>query len=133
MQFNYTYIAAGISLVLMVTLSIISRTRPWSKWAIIRHAIFTLLGVGTSLVACLRYNEEQATKFQLSAWMLPTITLVWVVVLVMTHIRNPPPLFFKGSQSFWSKKEEPSYGYAMPPEGQTAYKAVPHTQVDSSV
>ncbi|KAM0225389.1 hypothetical protein ACHAPA_000753 [Fusarium lateritium] len=132
--FNYTYIAAGISLILMVTLSVISRTRPWSKWAIIRHSIFALLGVGTSLVACLRYNEEQATEFQVSAWMLPTITLVWVVVLVITHIRNPPPLFFKGSQSFWSKKKEkPSYSYSMPSEGQTAYKAVPNTQIASAV
>jgi hypothetical protein len=134
MQFNYTYIAAGISLILMVTLSIISRTRPWSKWAITRHTIFALLGMGTSLVACLRYNQEQANKFQVSAWMLPTITLVWVVVLVMTHIRNPPPLLFKGSESFWSRKKgESSYSYTMPSEGQTAYKAVPHTRIASSV
>ncbi|KAM0344253.1 hypothetical protein ACHAPU_007779 [Fusarium lateritium] len=132
--FNYTYIAAGISLILMVTLAIISRTRPWSKWAIIRHTIFTLLGVGTSLVACLRYNEEKAANFQVSAWMLPTITLVWVIVLVLTHVRNPPPLFFKGSQSFWSRKrEEVSYNYTMPSEAQTAYKGVPHSEVATSV
>ncbi|KAF5673805.1 bacterial low temperature requirement a [Fusarium heterosporum] len=132
--FNYTYIAAGISLILMVTLAIISRTRPWSKWAIIRHTIFTLLGVGTSLIACLRYNEDQAANFQVSAWMLPTITLVWVIVLVLTHVRNPPPLFFKGSQSFWSKKrEEGSYNYTMPSAGQTAYKGVPHSEVATSV
>ncbi|WZH41186.1 Bacterial low temperature requirement a [Fusarium acuminatum] len=71
---------------------------------------------------------------EVSAWMLPTITLVWVVVLVMTHIRNPPPLFFKGSESFWSRKKgESSYSYTMPSEGQTAYKAVPHTRIASSV
>ncbi|KAF4994447.1 hypothetical protein FGRMN_5777 [Fusarium graminum] len=132
--FNYTYIAAGISLVLMIALAIISRTRPWSKWAIIRHTIFTLLGVGTSLVACLRYNEDQAANFQVSAWMLPTITLVWVIVLILTHARNPPPLFFKGSQSFWSKKrEEGSFNCTMPSEGQTAYKGVPHSEVPTSV
>ncbi|KAM0563345.1 hypothetical protein ACHAPJ_001063 [Fusarium lateritium] len=132
--FEYTYIAAGISLILMVVLSIVMRTTPWSKWAIIRHTIFTLLGIGMSLVACLIYNAENAAKFQISSWMLPTITLVWLVILLLTHVRNPPPLFFKGSQNFWSKKNnEPSYDYVMPSEGQTAYKGGPHPQAASAV
>ncbi|KAF4335948.1 bacterial low temperature requirement a [Fusarium beomiforme] len=133
--FNYTYIAAGISLILMVALAIISRTKPWSKWAVTRHIIFTLLGLGTSLVALIRYSETRSAEYQQSSWMIPTITIVWLVVLVLTHIRNPPPLFFKGSQPFWGKRKsnEPSYDYVMPAEGQTAYKGASHTQVRSSV
>ncbi|RKL49340.1 hypothetical protein BFJ72_g799 [Fusarium proliferatum] len=133
--FNYTYIAAGISLILMVSLAVISRTKPWSKWAITRHVIFTLLGLGTSLVALIRYSATRSAEYQQSSWMLPTITIVWLVVLVLTHIRNPPPLFFKGSQSFWSRKNnsQQTYDYVMPSEGQTAYKGAPSTQVRSSV
>ncbi|RKL05111.1 hypothetical protein BFJ71_g3350 [Fusarium oxysporum] len=133
--FNYTYIAAGISLILMVALAVISRTKPWSKWAITRHIIFILLGLGTSLVALIRYSETRSTEYQQSSWMLPTITIVWLVVLVLTHIRNPPPLFFKGSQSFWSRRKDnqQTYDYVMPAEGQTAYKGAPSTQVRSSV
>ncbi|KAF4450896.1 hypothetical protein F53441_6035 [Fusarium austroafricanum] len=133
--FNYTYIAAGISLILMVFLAVISRTTPWSKWAITRHTIFTLLGLGTSLIALLRYNEGATMDYVKSAWMLPAITLVWLVVLVLTHIRNPPPLFFKRRESFWVKKSNsnPSYDYVMPSEGQTAYKGTSHTQVASAV
>ncbi|KAF9772040.1 hypothetical protein IL306_010303 [Fusarium sp. DS 682] len=133
--FNYTYIAAGISLILMVTLAVISRTKPWSKWAFTRHIIFILLGLGTSLVALIRYSQTRSAEYQQSSWMIPTITIVWLVVLVLTHIRNPPPLFFKGSQSFWSKRKsnEQSYDYVMPTEGQTAYKGAQHTQVRSSV
>ncbi|KAF4970779.1 hypothetical protein FSARC_2249 [Fusarium sarcochroum] len=132
--FEYTYIAAGISLILLVVLSVIMRTTPWSKWAIIRHVIFTLFGIGMSLVACLIYNVDHAVKYQLSSWMLPTITLVWLFILFLTHVRNPPPLFFKGSQNIWSKKnKEPSYDYVMPSEGQTAYKGVPHSQAASAV
>ncbi|KAK2675654.1 Low temperature requirement A [Fusarium oxysporum f. sp. vasinfectum] len=133
--FNYTYIAAGISLILMVALAVISRTKPWSKWAITRHIIFILLGLGTSLVALIRYSETRSTEYQQSSWMLPTITIVWLVVLVLTHIRNPPPLFFKGSQSFWSRRKnnQQTYDYVMPAEGQTAYKGAPSTQVRSSV
>ncbi|OBS22031.1 hypothetical protein FPOA_08368 [Fusarium poae] len=132
--FNYTYIAAGVSLIIMVALAVMSRTTRWSKWAITRHIIFVLLGIGTSLVAIVKYNQERAEKYQTSGWMIPVITLVWVTVLVLTHIRNPPPLFFKGSKSFWSKENESqTYNPVMPSEQQTAYKAVPHTQVTSSV
>ncbi|KAJ3518317.1 hypothetical protein NM208_g14559 [Fusarium decemcellulare] len=121
--FQYSYIAAGITLILMVLLAVISRTTPWTKWSIARNVIFTLLGVGMSLVALLNYNANDAVAFQTSAWMLPTITLVWLVILILTHIRNPPPLFFSGSQSFWSKKKsQPSYDYVMPSEGQTEYR-----------
>ncbi|KAF4470953.1 bacterial low temperature requirement a [Fusarium albosuccineum] len=127
--FQYSYIAAGITLILMVLLAVISRTTPWTKWSIARNVIFTLLGVGMSLVALLNYNANDAVAFQTSAWMLPTITLVWLVILILTHIRNPPPLFFSGSQSFWSKKKsQPSYDYVMPSEGQTEYRGAPHTQ-----
>ncbi|RGP64128.1 bacterial low temperature requirement a [Fusarium sporotrichioides] len=132
--FNYTYIAAGVSLIIMVALAVMSRTTRWSKWAITRHIIFVLLGVGTSLVAIVKYNQERAEKYQTSGWMIPAITLVWVTVLFLTHVRNPPPLFFKGSKSFWSKENEPqTYNLVLPSEQQTAYKAVPYTQVTSSV
>ncbi|KAM0301843.1 hypothetical protein ACHAPM_004995 [Fusarium culmorum] len=132
--FNYTYIAAGISLIVMVALAVMSRTTRWSKWAITRHIIFVLLGIGTSLVAIVKYNQERAEKYQTSGWMIPVITLVWVTALALTHIRNPPPLFFKGSKSFWSKQNESqTYNRVMPSEQQTEYKAAPHTQVTSSV
>lgn len=114
----------------MVLLTIVSRTTPWSKWSIVRTAIYTLLGIGMSLVALLNYSPTEAANFQASAWMLPTITLVWVLIIFLTHVRNPPPLFFKGSQSFWSKKKSrPPYDYVTPNETQTEYKGVPHNQV----
>ncbi|KAI1069888.1 hypothetical protein LB507_008169 [Fusarium sp. FIESC RH6] len=132
--FNYTYIAAGVSLIIMVGLAAMSRTTRWSKWAIVRHTIFVLLGIGTSLVAVVKYNDERAAKYQTSGWMIPVITLVWVVVLVLTHLRNPPPLFFKGSKSFWSKNNDSqTYSHVMPSEQQTAYKGAPNTQVTSAV
>ncbi|RGP66856.1 bacterial low temperature requirement a [Fusarium longipes] len=132
--FNYTYIAAGVSLIIMVALAVMSRTTRWSKWAIVRHTVFVLLGIGTSLVAILKYNQERAEKYQTSGWMIPVITLVWAIVLVLTHIRNPPPLFFKGSKYFWSRNNESqTYNPVMPSGQQTEYKAVPHTQVASSV
>ncbi|EKJ78801.1 hypothetical protein NXS19_010079 [Fusarium pseudograminearum] len=132
--FNYTYIAAGISLIVMVALAVMSRTTRWSKWAITRHIIFVLLGIGTSLVAIVKYNQERAEKYQTSGWMIPVITLVWVTVLALTHIRNPPPLFFKGSKAFWNKENEvQTYNRVMPSEQQAECKAAPHTQITSSV
>ncbi|KAM5348005.1 hypothetical protein ACJ41O_007829 [Fusarium nematophilum] len=127
--FTYAYICAGVTLLLMVLLTIISRTTSWSKWSIVRTIIFTLFGLGMSLVALISYNAERSATFRTSPWMLPTITLVWAIVLLLTHIRNPPPLFFSGSQSFWSKKRKPSYDFVLPVEGQTEYRGGPNPQM----
>lgn len=79
----------------MAVLSIVSRITPWKRWTIVRTALFLLLGIGTSLVSLLSYSPDQAQAFRFSPWLLPTICLVWIVVLLLTHVRNPPPLLFK--------------------------------------
>ncbi|KAF4982410.1 hypothetical protein FZEAL_1928 [Fusarium zealandicum] len=127
--FEYAYIAAGITLILMVLLAVISRTTPWRKWTIIRTTISGLLGLGMSLVALIIFNPNSAISFRESAWMLPTITLIWILVLLLTHVRNPPPLFFSDSQPFWNKTKKPSYNCVLPSEPQTEYKGAPHNQV----
>lgn len=103
--FAYAYITAGITLILMTVLAIISRTTPWKKWSIIRTVIFFFLGLGMGLVALLHFSPDNAAKFQSTPWMIPTICLVWVLVLFLTHIRNPPPLFFRGNQALFSKSK----------------------------
>ncbi|KAH7119344.1 hypothetical protein EDB81DRAFT_891824 [Dactylonectria macrodidyma] len=101
--FQYAYIAAGITLIIMTILTIVARTKPWRKWSIVRTGIFFALGLGLSLVSTLHFNQTKDYNYKNSPWLLPTICLVWVLVLVITHIRNPSPLFFKRSQSFFSK------------------------------
>lgn len=97
-QFAYTYAAAGCTLLFMIILAIVARTSRFKTWPIIRLTILFLLALGTSLTALLYFNSTEAFSFLLTLWVLPTITFVWAIVLVMTHIngdnfRRHVPLF----------------------------------------
>ncbi|KAL7904004.1 hypothetical protein GGI35DRAFT_490891 [Trichoderma velutinum] len=53
--------------------------------------------LGTGLVALLNLIDDKRTTYLVSPWLLPTICIVWTVVLVLTHIHEGPPLFKKRS------------------------------------
>ncbi|KJZ76427.1 hypothetical protein HIM_04156 [Hirsutella minnesotensis 3608] len=86
--FAYGYVAAGCTILLMTTLAIIARTRPFTIWPIVRFATFIFLAIGTGLTALLWYDEAKVADFIQSPWVLPTITFVWFVVLIMTHLNG---------------------------------------------
>ncbi|KAF4456111.1 bacterial low temperature requirement a [Fusarium albosuccineum] len=92
--FCYAYIATGLTLLFMVLLTVVSRTKSWGRWAIIRTAIFTMLAIGTSLISLLYLSPGKVEDFKNSPWLLPVICMLWIVVLFFTHVRNPPPIFF---------------------------------------
>ncbi|KAM5343971.1 hypothetical protein ACJ41O_012508 [Fusarium nematophilum] len=87
--FCYAYIATGVTLILMVVLTIVSRRNKWSRWGIIRTSLLILIGIATALVSLLYLNPTEAARFQGSPWLLPVICIIWTIVLVLTHIRNP--------------------------------------------
>lgn len=94
----------------MTFLTIISRIHPWTPWPIIRIVINFLLAIGVGLVALLYYNSDRALNYLFSPWVLPTIALVWAIVLVLTHIHNPPPLFFRQSAMSARGAKQHEYG-----------------------
>lgn len=81
----------------MTLLTIVSRITPWKPWHLIRTIINFVLAIALGLVSLLYYQPARADKYLFSPWVLPTITMVWIIILVLTHIRNPPPLFFQQS------------------------------------
>ncbi|KAL7943644.1 hypothetical protein V8C42DRAFT_346567 [Trichoderma barbatum] len=93
--FTYGYIAAGVCLALMVLLSIVARVTPWKPWPVIRTIIYFLLSLGIGLVALLNFNADELMTYLFGPWLLPTICIAWTVVLILTHIHEGPPLFFK--------------------------------------
>lgn len=72
----------------MIMLTIIARTTPFKVWPIVRLIIIFLLAIGTGLVATLWYNAGRLDTFLSSAWVMPIITLVWVVIAILTHING---------------------------------------------
>lgn len=90
LMFSLGYVAGGITLFLMVVLSIISHIRPWRPWPLARTIINILLALGMGLVATLYYSDDHLLIYLYSPWLLPTICIVWFTVLVLTHIHNAP-------------------------------------------
>ncbi|KAM4057317.1 Low temperature requirement A [Hirsutella rhossiliensis] len=86
--FAYGYISAGSTVALMATLAIIARTAPFKTWPIVRIVLVYLLALGTCLTALLWYDEEKSEAFLSGPWVLPTITFVWSLVLMVTHING---------------------------------------------
>ncbi|KOS23200.1 hypothetical protein ESCO_004011 [Escovopsis weberi] len=92
--FAYGYIAAGSALILMTMLSIVSRNTPWKPWPAIRAGIYVALGFAVGVVALLFYHPAQALDFLFSPWVLPTVTFLWFIVLILTHIGSTTAFFF---------------------------------------
>ncbi|KAI1485423.1 hypothetical protein F5X96DRAFT_674662 [Biscogniauxia mediterranea] len=94
--FQYTFAAAGLCLVLMTTLFLVTKTRRsfWTPFNYARAALFLLIGIGLALVDLLSTSAVRRTAFLHSPWLLPTLCLVFFLVLVLTHVRSPrsPPL-----------------------------------------
>ena len=111
---------AGLVLMLMNLLFIISRMKRWSPFNIFRAVLNFLIGLGLALVSLIQLNDDDASQYQSTPWILPTLCLTFFVVLVINHLPKPPPLFFK--RKIRSSKPEgtvllggPQYGHQQGP------------------
>ncbi|UNI13482.1 hypothetical protein JDV02_000225 [Purpureocillium takamizusanense] len=86
--FAYGYIASGCTMFFMAILTIIVKMTPYTAWQITRLALVFLLALGTGLVALLWFDEDKVLNFLLSTWVLPLITIVWSVILILTHLNG---------------------------------------------
>ncbi|KAK4182467.1 hypothetical protein QBC35DRAFT_169220 [Podospora australis] len=107
--FKYAFIAGGLTLILMNTLFIISRTRGWTPFNYIRKGINYVVGIGLCLVALFARDSsnEKMFEYQATPWPLPTLCITFFAILVLNHLPQPPPLFFgkKKKQQDMGKKE----------------------------
>lgn len=74
----------------MTLLTIVTHIRPWRPWSIIRTIIMILISIGLGAVSALYYNFNHKQNYLNGPWLLPTITLAWLVVLVLAHAHNFP-------------------------------------------
>ncbi|CAH0053742.1 unnamed protein product [Clonostachys solani] len=86
--FAYGYVSCGCAIILMVLLTVVARTRRYTAWQIARLIIVSALGLGVGLVATLWFNDDRVWDFLQRSWVLPTITIVWAVILIITHING---------------------------------------------
>lgn len=90
--FVYGYIASGLTLIFMVVLTIIARKHPWKPWPIVRNVINVLAGIAMAAMAGLAYSEDFGVKYILNGWPIPTITIIWFFILVLTHLGSATPV-----------------------------------------
>jgi hypothetical protein len=91
--FKYSYVTAGLVLTLMVFMYAITKRRDWTPFITFRTVLFMLLGLGLALVDLITKNEERVDNYLFTPWLLPTICIVFFVVLLLTHLPHPSSLF----------------------------------------
>lgn len=125
----------------MTFLTIVSRLTPWRPWPLMRVVVNILLGIGLTFVSLIRHSPKKLVdyavapykqaKYLLSPWLVPTICLVWVVVVIMTHthseaaILHPeaPERMLKSARAWFRSKfgMDKTYSNIEMTEQQTAY------------
>jgi hypothetical protein len=91
---------------MLMTIMFAIAKKHWVPFTVIRTFFFFLMGLGLALVSLIAKSEDASDNYLTSPWLLPTICLVFFVVLLLTHLPHPPPLFFNGE--FKSRKVKAS-------------------------
>ncbi|KXJ91889.1 hypothetical protein Micbo1qcDRAFT_161921 [Microdochium bolleyi] len=87
--FIYTFGCAGVVLIFLSIMHIMSKRKGWVPFNIGRTAVCIFAGTGLSLTGLLVLNDDAVDDFMGSAWMLPTITMMYFLILLMTHLPHP--------------------------------------------
>ncbi|KAI3328234.1 hypothetical protein F4824DRAFT_428462 [Ustulina deusta] len=88
--YQFTFVAAGLTLILMAFLSSILRPRgSWNLFIFLRVGLFILIGIGISLLTLILRDAN--SNYPISPWLLPTLSLIFFVVLILTHFPQRPP------------------------------------------
>ncbi|KAH6658975.1 hypothetical protein BKA67DRAFT_3027 [Truncatella angustata] len=81
--FQYAYITAGLVLMLMTIMFAATRKHGWTPFVIFRTALFGLMGLGLTLIELISQNEQRSLNYLFTPWLLPTICIVFFVVLLL--------------------------------------------------
>lgn len=100
--FIYAFITAGLVLILMTVLHVVSQQHGWSIFNILRALITVGMGLGLALTSLLTFNQDALANFLPTPWPLPTITICYFAVLVLSHIPEPKQLFPKRKAILYS-------------------------------
>lgn len=72
----------------MVVLTAVARKQRWTMWPIVRNSINVALALVMGGMAALFYTDYGFVEFLRSGMIIPTLTLFWFSVLVLTHVGN---------------------------------------------
>ena len=67
----------------------LAKRKGWTRFNVARTVVCALVALGLSLTCIVAASPRRRDNFMGSAWMLPTITLSYLFVLILTHVRHP--------------------------------------------
>jgi hypothetical protein len=107
-QFIYVFAVAGILLMLMNVLYIVSRMGKgrWGLWSYIKITLIFLFGLGLALIPLLVINPDTAANYYSTPWIIPTMLLTYFIVLVLSHVPHPPAMFVGRNRMARSSADE---------------------------
>ncbi|KAF1961254.1 hypothetical protein CC80DRAFT_488575 [Byssothecium circinans] len=88
--FTYVFVSGGFSLIIMAILGYLAlpdSQRHLSHY--IRLGVNFICGIGLALISTFKYDWDLKAKYLSSAWMIPTIVLVYFVCVVVNHLVLP--------------------------------------------
>lgn len=86
-KFTYAFIIVGLVLILLTVL------HGWPTLNILRATFTVGIGPGLALIGLLPFNQGALSNFLLTSWPLPTITVCYFVILIISHLTEPKQLF----------------------------------------
>ncbi|KAJ4287620.1 hypothetical protein N0V90_012323 [Kalmusia sp. IMI 367209] len=88
--FLYVFIAGGFSLIITTVLGFLSLPASQRRLSTyIRLGVNFVFGAGLCLLSTLKFNSNLQENYLSSAWMIPTVCLVYFICVVVNHIRMP--------------------------------------------
>lgn len=103
-------LSAGLVLILLMLMHILSKRRGWSHFNVFRTVIVAVVGVGLCLVSLVATNRQVVARHLQTPWQIAAITISYLLVLTLTHLPHPPRIFIKKSdmQTKEDKEQETS-------------------------
>lgn len=83
------HVCAGIVLLFLTVMHVISKQRGWSPFNVFRTAVCVAIAVGLALMSSIIMNPRISAVYLTGPWVLPVITISYFVVLVLTHLPHP--------------------------------------------
>lgn len=116
-----------MTLFILTGMTVVARLTPWKPWPLIRTIINAVLALGVGLITLLYLEASYLAHYMRSPWLLSTLCLVWLFVLVLTHIHSPP-WEFKHKNGAFSFLREKSWTYSRPRQDSPADRDVAVTE-----
>jgi hypothetical protein len=88
-------VCAGLVLILINFLLVISRTKRWTFFNAFRTSLNFIIGLALCLTTIITLNSDIVMRFRDTPWILPTICLTFFFILILNHLPHPPPYFFR--------------------------------------